>query len=116
MGDDGGGDDGDGGLHRRTPTAAQKKTGRDGDGNEPAELLRERLDLGEQDMGEQAPLLGDSEGRDGSSSDDDDGSSEAGAGPAWAGAGDGFDEWEGLPWYRKPSVSWSPGCFARDCG
>jgi hypothetical protein len=60
------------------------------------------------DAHEQAPLLWRGE----RGSDDEDGEDDVGeAGQngreeqAVGGADDSFDEWEGLPWYKKPSVS-----------
>jgi hypothetical protein len=84
-------------LHRRAPAGA-RKTGRNG------------AAAAEADPHEQAPLLwhGDHGGSDDYDDDEDEDQQNGGAeGRARGGADDGFDEWEGLPWYKKPSVGWS---------
>jgi hypothetical protein len=77
-----------------------RKTGRkrSGAGSAPADA---------DDAHEQAPLLWRGErGGDGESEDEGgEGEQNGGAeGQAAGGADDDFDEWEGLPWYKKPSV------------
>jgi hypothetical protein len=82
-------------LHRRAP-AATRKAARSG-----AEAAAEA------EPHEQAPLLGSGD-RGGSDHGDDDEQTGGAQGLPSSGADDGFDEWEGLPWYKRPSVRCRP--------
>jgi hypothetical protein len=102
-------DDGSAGdaLLRRGAQGARKKAGRKKNGAAAAPAEAE-------DAHEQAPLLwrGErgSDDEDGVDEDEQDGRAE---GQAAGGAEDDFDEWDGLPWYKKPSVGAFPSCSLR---
>lgn len=81
-------------LHRRAPAATRKAA------------WNGAAAAAEADPHEQAPLLGSGD-RGGSDHDDDEQNGGAEGLPS-SGADDGFDEWEGLPWYKRPSVRCRP--------
>jgi hypothetical protein len=94
-------------LLRRGATGARRKAARKTNGAAAAPADAE-------DAHEQAPLLW--RGEDDSGDEDDAGEAEEDGraeGQAAGGAeDDDFDEWEGLPWYKKPSVGGIPYAFS----
>jgi hypothetical protein len=82
---------------RRSGARAARRVGRKPSGAPPAVV-------DEDDAHEQAPLLWRGDRGSDDEGDGDEGALNGQAEEEASGADDGFDQWEGLPWYKKPSV------------